>query len=400
MSEELGVNNLTEMFSKIVTEVEEEEFQLRREKIRYAVSENGKPEVKVAVGNVPLNYDLWKGLRNPAVVGLYPVDLQEIWEFYANRTRRTVDEYGRQTIFKISRRFDSAKRDFKRAVIISVMLPFSNNIIGDYAEVILKKGKGSSHMFMRMYEDINHIIDRATSRVAVDLINNDNDVVSLDNDTVKSVSTEAVPATHQGDAHGPSKGGNYPQKSIAVLMGLGQFGVGRFIFRDEFVNGEVKRFVGPIRSIIVFDKRDVIKDGAEGVIYPTDQWRNFLFGLYDFTNVDSQINSYRFCTYVPYNDEGCGECIKCCPSGAQPNSVPLSNGKYAEHVQRQEHRFWDKKLQFDFSRCCERRGQMTTLFPEWSCARCLSVCAAFGRKREYSAENFYRKMHELATANL
>jgi ferredoxin len=398
MSEELHMDNLTRVFGEKVSEVEEDEFQFPKERVRYATSSIGKPEVKLAIGNIPLFYDLWEGLRNPAVVGMHPLSLREIWEFYANKTKKTVDEYGRQTIFKIPRQFDSIQKDFKRVIVISVMLPFSDKLINDYAKIILVKERGSSYLFTRMYEDINRIIDKATSRVAIDLVTDKNVVLAMDNDTVKSVSNDAVPAMHQGDAHGPAKGGNYPQKSVAALLGLGQFGVGRFIFRDELVDGMVQRFVGPIRSIIVFDKEDVVKDHSGGLILPTDQWRDFLFKLYNFTNVDPEVNKYRFCTYIPSNDEGCGECVRRCPSGAQINSVPSPNGKYSENVSRQRHRFWEDRLEFDFSRCCEQRGQMTTLFPEWSCARCLSTCAAFGRKRTYAADNFYTKMLELTSA--
>jgi hypothetical protein len=31
---------------------------------------------------------------------------------------------------------------------------------------------------------------------------------------------------------------------------------------------------------------------------------------------------------------------------------------------------------------------MANLFPEWSCARCVSICAAEGNRRRHAAENF------------
>ena len=113
-----------------VAELQDEpEFQWKHESIKYAVDEDGDPSVKVAMGNVPLDYDLWKGLRNPAVMGIYPAGLKEIWDYHANRRRAQVDEYGRQTIFQIPRSYDFAKEKFNRAVIISVMLPFSHEVI-------------------------------------------------------------------------------------------------------------------------------------------------------------------------------------------------------------------------------------------------------------------------------
>jgi len=393
---EVTAKGLTDVFKEKIAELREEpEFQWSLERRKDAMEESGEPCVKVAVGNVPLDYDLWKGLRNPAVVGLHPAGLQEIWEFYVNRKKERVDEFGRQTIFQIPRSFNFARKNYSRAVIISVMLPFSPQVIGDYTQIILEKRKGSSHIFSRMYQDVNLMIDKATSRVATDLVADDTVVVAMNNDTVKNVSTEAIPLTHQGVSHGPCKGGNYPQKSAAVLMGLGQFGISRILFRDEFIDGKVQRFVGPLRSIIMFDKDDLVRDGGDGIIYPTEDWREFLFKLFDFTDIDPDLNKYRFCSYIPYDDEGCRKCISYCPSGAQANSVPTPNGGYPEQISKQAHRFWEGKLQFDFARCEDERGQMATLFPEWSCARCVSICAAEGNRRVYAAKNFYKKVLQL-----
>ncbi|MCW3980365.1 MAG: hypothetical protein NWF11_02710 [Candidatus Bathyarchaeota archaeon] len=69
---------------------EEPAFQWGIEKTKYAVDENGSPSIKLSIMNTPLDYDLWEGLRNPAVVDLYPAGLQEIWEFYANRTKKSL----------------------------------------------------------------------------------------------------------------------------------------------------------------------------------------------------------------------------------------------------------------------------------------------------------------------
>ncbi len=66
MSSDVTVNGLTQIFKEKLIEVQEEpEFQRSIEKIKYAIDENGEPLVKLAVGNVPLDYDLWQGLRNP-----------------------------------------------------------------------------------------------------------------------------------------------------------------------------------------------------------------------------------------------------------------------------------------------------------------------------------------------
>lgn len=390
------VEDISIMFKDKVMELQEEpEFQWSRERVTYSLNRDYKPEVKVAMGNVPLEYDLWKGLRNPAQIGVYPAGIRELWNFYANRRVKRVDEAGRQTIFQVPRTFEYAKQKFNRVLILSVMLPFSRKIMRDYTGILLSKESGSSHLFSRMYEDIGIMLDKATSRVSIDLVNSGNVVISMDNTNVDNVSKEAVPITSQGDSHGPSKGGNYPQKSLAVLMGLGQFGVSRLVFRDEINEGAVERFVGPIRSIMVLDREEVSTDGSGGIIFPNQDWRDFLFQLYDFNNVDPEINKYRFCGYSPMGDEGCGECIRSCPSGALLNSSPLANGEYSPGVAEQSHRFWEGKLQFDYGRCCEDRGQMSGLYPEWSCAACATVCAVKGKRRKNSVASFYQEIEKL-----
>jgi len=393
---DLNVERITDLFKDRVAELQDEpEFQWKRESIKYALDPDGDPSVKVAMGNVPLDYDLWEGLRNPAVMGIYPAGLEELWEYHANRRRARVDEYGRQTIFQIPRSYEYAKEKFNRAVIISVMLPFSHEVIKNYNTAVKDDRDRSSFIFRRMYEDINLMANKATGRVGIDLASVDGVVLAMNDDNVTKVSKQAVPLTHQGDSHGPSKGGNYPQKSLAVLMGLGQFGVSRIVFRDELVDGVVKRFVGPLRSIIVFDEEEPVRDGGGGVIYPTEEWRRFLFRLYDFTDVDPALNKHRFCSYVPLDDGGCGKCVDACPAGAQESSVSMPDGGYSESVSKQVHRFYDGKLQFDNAKCCETRGQMANLFPEWSCARCVSICAAEGNRRRPAAENFEAKRRQL-----
>jgi hypothetical protein len=396
MGTDLGNDRLATLLREVIGELQEEpEFQSSKERIKHALDENGQPDVKVAVANVPLDYDLWDGLRNPAVVGSYPAGLREIWEYRANRRKATVDESGRSTIFQVPQAFDFALSNYNRAVLASVMLPFSPDLVRDYAGIIQEKREGSSHVFSRMYDDVNRMIDTAISRVAMDLMTRHNVVVAMDNDTVRSVSAEALPLTQQGTSHGPCKGGNFPQKSLAVLLGLGQFGVCRIVIRDEAAATGVERFVGPLRSIIIFDKSDLITDGEAGVFYPGQAWRDFLLRLSDFTDTDPQINRYRSCTYVPYDEQGCTECLQSCPTGAQAMSVPTPEGRYSSQIANQQHRFWEGKLQFDFGRCLDERSQMATMFPEWSCARCLTSCAAQGKRRASTVADYQQEMREL-----
>jgi len=59
---ELCHNPLTTLFKEVITELQEEPaFQ----KETAAFDKDGTPSVKLAVGNAPLHYDLWKGLRIP-----------------------------------------------------------------------------------------------------------------------------------------------------------------------------------------------------------------------------------------------------------------------------------------------------------------------------------------------
>lgn len=396
--DDISRQSISNALKEKVKELKEEpEFQWAGGKIRHAVDKQEEPNVKVAVANVSLDYDLWKGLRNPALIGLHPAGLREIWEFYANSKKDRIDEFGRQTIFQIPYSFNYALKNYNRAMIISAMLPISIEVFRDYNEKIRRRDRSPSYSYTRAAGEVNTLIDRAVTRLGQDLVNHERAVVVMNNATVKKVSTQTIPLTRQGASHGRCKGGNYPQRSIAVLTGLGQFGVSRNVFRDEIVDGRVERSIGPIRSIIIFDKEKLIMDGSKGIFHPTVEWRNFLFKLSDFTCIDPEINKYRFCSYIPYNDEGCGKCITYCPSGAQANSSPTPKGRFPERIARQKHRFWDGKLQFDDGRCCDERGQMATLYPEWVCARCLSICGGEGNKREYAAENFYKKMEELTS---
>ena len=399
MTNDFSVNILTQIFKEKIIELQEEpEFQRSNDKTKFATNKNGDPAVKMALGNVPLDYDLWEGLRNPAVVGMYPAGLREIWEFYANRRRGQVDETGRQTIFQVPRSFDFALNNFRRAVIISVMLPFSKSIVHDYVDQVIKGKKASSHRFTNMYEDINRMLDKALTRTAIELVTDDSDrvVVAFNNDTVKAISTEAIPQTRQGGRMVRLKAVTTRKKVLPLSSDWVNLVFPELSSGMKLTGGKVERFAGPIRSIIIFDKQLLVTDGQGGIIYPAKAWRRFLFQLFDFTNTKSDINQYRFCSHIPLNDKGCNKCMDCCPSGAQPGSAPQSDGRYSQQVARQAHRFWESSLQFDYGKCCDDRGQMAGLFPEWSCARCLTVCVDQGIRRKQSVRDFYLKMSELA----
>ncbi|MBN1685676.1 MAG: hypothetical protein JW852_03430 [Spirochaetales bacterium] len=399
MGTPITIENIEQVLKDRVAELlEEPEYKTDFNSDVYALDADGNPIVKVAAANVSLEYDLWEGMRNPASIGCYPAGMPEFWEYYAHRRKRNIDETGRYSIFQIPRSYESASKEYNRAVIISVMLPFSHNLIKTYARPILKRGEAKPYAFKKTYDKVNRIINKAVTRAAVDLMNAENVVIPLDDDTVKSISREIIPASRQGASHGPCKDVNVPQKSIAVLVGLGQLGISRMLFCDEMSGGEIVRYTGPLRSIVIFDKDRLETDGRGGVIYPTQAWREFLFRLTDFTDIDPEIDRFRFCSYLGENGNGCSQCVQYCPSGAQPSSAPGKNGKYPEEVAKQSYRFFNDKLQFDFARCLEDRGQMASMIPEWACARCITICAASGIRKEFPAANYRRKTAELASA--
>jgi hypothetical protein len=391
----LSVPAITELLAESIRTLRDDPA-LRAGEVKYALDSAGEPDVKVAGANVPLDYDLWDGLRNPAGLGLHPAGLREIWEFYAWRTAsKRSDDTGRETIFEFPLTFDQARERFQRALIVSVMLPFAEGPLKAHDRFIRGNEHSAFWPYSQFYGEVNNTLDKALLRTGMELSNAKNVVLAMDRKNMDDLSSEAFPLTHQGKAHGPQKEVHYPQKSLAVLTGLAQFGVSRFVFRDEVREGKVKRFLGPIRSLVIFDGEPLVEDGRHGIIYPHQRWRDFLFSLSDFTKTQDDINRCRFCTYIPLDDTGCGKCIPHCPPGALIHSVPDKTGQYSEDLHEPK-RFWKGQLQFDYEQCLGDRKRMASLFPEWRCGRCITICAATGNRRRYAAENYEKKKQELA----
>lgn len=398
MAGDFTVQGLNRLLGEKVLETQQEPDFQKSGEIRFAIAENGEPQVKVAVGNIPIDYDLWEGLRSPAVVGMFPAGLAEIWEYQAKKKQKEDEAAGRTVASPIPASFDYALANFRRGVIVSVMLPFSPQIVHEYVRDVIKDSDNVSTRFASMYAELGRLLDKAIVKAAADLAasNPDAVVVAMNGESIRTISTEIIPQTHQGLSHGPSKGGNYAQKSVAALMGLGQFGVSRLVIRDEANNGRVQRFAGPVRSIVIFDKNDVVTDGRDGVIYPSAAWRQFLMRLFDFTDSDPEINQYRFCSHINPQDRSCTQCIDICSTTAQLTSTPAYDGQYSEDVLQQAGRFWQGKLQFNFEKCRDQQVTVRKTTPDWFCGKCITVCMDRGIRRKSAAQSFYSRMQELA----
>lgn len=345
----------------------------------YAIDSEDLPAARVAVANCPMDYDIWAGLRNPASVGNYPMGFADMWEYYAGRRKQKTDESGRATIFQVAAPFESALEKYRRAVLIAAMLPLNSAVLDAYNTPIKERGMAPWEGYCKAWGEINRLLDRGLTRAAYTIMNADRAVLVMNDATVGKMTNEAIPATHQGASHGVCKGGNYSQKSVAVLSGLAQFGVSRMVFRDETEEGVGRRLIGVLRSVVVFDPEDCVTDGSQGIRMIDDEWKAWVAKLSDFTVADSEVNRRRYCTYIPEKGEnGCGKCVSFCPSNALKNSSPLPSGAYSDRVASQSHRFYGKALQFDNGSCCDERGQLSELYDEWMCGRCVSICGGEG----------------------
>jgi hypothetical protein len=277
---------------------------------------------------------------------------------------------------------------YKRVVVISAMLPLSPDMLEGYRENILSRSSAPFGGYCKAYAEVNRLFEESLSRAAMQLLSRDRAVVPMTSKTVDELSETAVPKIHQGKNHGPCKGGHYPQKSIGVLTGLVQMGVSRMAFRDELMGDTVVRMIGPLRSIVVFDSEEPVRDGSGGIVDLNDEWRQRLFSIADFTNTESGINRQRYCRYAedPKSDsESCSACITYCPSGAQAKSTPRPDGTFAASVTEQKSRWYGNDLQFAFSDCLEERTQKKELFPDFMCGRCMVICVLEGKRSREAA---------------
>ena len=351
----------------------------------YKTEAGGRAAVKGAVANCDLDFDLWQRMRNPATIGRFPLDLRQLWEFFAINDIKRVRPDGSVNHLSGGRSYEDAKELFGRAVLVSAMLPISDDVFRLYRQTIVEGGAGTNEDCAEAETEVAAILDEAMGRLAADLYHEKRAPLALGSEQLRFMSSEVIPRIHQGHAHGPCKEVHFPHKSLAVITGLAQFGVNRLTFRDELVDGEIERFIGPLSSMVVFDTHKPVRDGSGEIVLLTDEWYDHVTALSDFTQVDPEIDQQRFCTYIAHGESGersCGLCLKYCPSGALPNSSPETDGEYREAVTEQAWRFCQENLQFDYATCREERAQKRNLYPGFYCGRCMAICGLLGLKRE------------------
>ncbi|TET39580.1 MAG: hypothetical protein E3J72_00210 [Planctomycetota bacterium] len=343
---------------------------------------DGLPAVRVAIANASIDADIWHGLRSPAAVGLHPVGFREIWDFYAANNLKSVLPDGSPNYLAIPESFEEAKKRLDRAVIISMLLPIDKQVFEAYAEKITGGDPDNFDEYPRASSDVAGIISKVAARLSLARLRRDRVVVCMNSTGAKKVVEFSLADSQTGRYHGPCND-PFPQNSVAVLTGLMQFGVSRIPIRDERgEDGKVIRMMGHYATVVVFDNAPLVEDGSGGVVHLDAAHIEKTRKLSDYTVVDEDVVSGRFC---PYNrmlgrsgKSVCGKCIMHCSSGAIPNSSPAPNGKYSESILEKKHRFHDGFLDFDFIKCTRERNQKQELYSEYACARCVAICAARG----------------------
>ncbi len=372
---ELSQPTLTRLLNTLVEELRREpEYAWNRALPAMATDADGRSDAKLAAANCAPDFDPWDRLRNPALAGLHPLGFEDLWNFYAAHSTKNIDEDGRATIFRVPQSYESALENIQRVVLIPVMIPVAPELAGAYAASAARGDLAPDHHYLRGMRELVQLVDAAVTRMAYRLMGPDRTVLAMTAPAVKSISQEILPSLRRGNYHGACKGDNYTQKSVAVLAGLGQFGAHRLVMRDEIVGGRVRRFMGPVRSLVVFDPEEPREE--EGLRLLTEGWRDHLFALH---SDDPGTGRDRFCRhYTGDPDRSCSACFEACPADAIASSATEAGGDYPTAVAGQEHRFWDGALQFDYRRCLERRTQLADIYDEWICGRCLATCVARG----------------------
>ena len=350
----------------------------------FMTDDDGSPAVRVAVANCSPDMDIWEGLRSPAQVGQYPIGLADIWRHYAAANVKSTRADGSPNPLAMPESFDEALRRYKRAVIISAILPMNPEVYDAYAEKIERGDADPADNYCRARGEASTLINKAVGRLALSLMAPGRAVVPMTKDNVPKVIDGTRSEYMKGRYHGPCNT-HYPQGSIAVMTGLLRFGLSRLPFRDEVgPDGKVRRLLGQYASVVIFDEEPPVADGAGGVTLLDDQRLAWMRRVNNYTDASEDAAAERYCTYNLTRPDGrsaCQKCLDACPSDALIHSSPRPDGSFEEHLLRQKHRFWNGWLDFDFGNCCRERSQKAQLYAEYVCARCEAICAARGARK-------------------
>jgi len=372
------------LLRKVMETLKEPEYAWDGEFEPFMRGADGNPVVRVSIANAALDTDIWTGLRSPAQVGMYPLEPADIWMHHASMTLKTTLEDGSSDPLAVPESFESAKRRFRRVVLLCGMLVANPKTYETYAARIAEEETGSYDRYGRAMTDLKTIINKAIGKVGLAMLGPDRAVIPMTDMVADLIIKRTRSEYFAGRYHGPCNH-HWPNNSVAVMTGLLRFGVHRLPFRDEVApDGGVRRLFGRYRSVVLFDHDAPVSDEESGVTLLDDRSLADLRRVADFTDVSQDVVAQRFCTYNTVRSNGasvCGRCLEACPSGALPNSAPNPDGAFSDPVQRQARRMKDGSLDFDADNCLEFRTRRAQLYDDYVCGRCEAVCATRGVRK-------------------
>lgn len=382
---ELNLEQLLSLLKQKVSEViQEPEYKWNNDFTSFRADESGAPMVRLSMVNFSPDLDIWQRIRNPALVGRFPLTPSDIWEHYAAANFKKTGPDGRPSMLALPESFDAAKKRIKRLVILSAMVVINPQIYHSYEKKIEAGDADPFDNYKRAANEVDRIIDNGVKKLALSLMAPGRAVVPMTSKNTQKIVDRTRGEYRKGQYHGPCNN-HWPQNSIAVMTGLLKFGVNRLPFRDEVTrDGERERLFGRYRSIVIFDEKEAV---SNGMLVLDEERLTRLHQVNDYTNCEPEIVDQRYCTYnllKKDNTSSCGFCLTQCPSNSLANSAPGPDGAYSEKVINQKHRFWEEDIAFDFENCVSDRTRRAELFDDYVCARCEVICATRGLKKPAS----------------